>query len=206
MATRSRSNNFENQRELILAQAARLFACNGYAATSMNEVAAACKVSKATLYHYVRDKHELLVQIAQDHVARLMTLIADVDPNNLAPEARLRQLITSFVRAYAQAQDQHRVLTEDIKFMQPHAQELVLRQQREVVAAFSKAVAGVRPELESTQLHKPLTMLLFGMINWTFTWLDPKGPLSYEQLAPMVADLFFGGLTAVRVPESVVNS
>ncbi|KAI1695940.1 periplasmic binding protein [Ditylenchus destructor] len=41
-------------------------------------------------------------------------------------------------------------------------------------------------------------MLLFGMINWTFTWLRPDGALTYDAVAPMVADLFFGGLGAVR--------
>jgi len=54
--------------------------------------------------------------------------------------------------------------------------------------------------LKQEKLHKPLTMLLFGMINWTFTWLKPDGDLSYEDMAPMVADLFFGGLGAVSAP------
>jgi hypothetical protein len=44
-------------------------------------------------------------------------------------------------------------------------------------------------------------MLLFGMINWMFTWVRPDGALTHEQLAPLVADLFFGGLPAVRVPD-----
>ena len=70
--------------------------------------------------------------------------------------------------------------------------------QRQVVAGFADAVAAVRPELREQQLDKPLTMLLFGMINWTFTWLRPDGELSYEAIAPMVADLFFGGLPAVK--------
>ena len=40
-------------------------------------------------------------------------------------------------------------------------------------------------------------MLLFGMINWTFTWLKPDGALTHADLAPMVVQLFFGGLPAV---------
>jgi TetR/AcrR family transcriptional regulator len=57
-------------------------------------------------------------------------------------------------------------------------------------------VAACRPDL-SPELHKPMAMLLFGMINWTFTWLRPDGTLSYAALGEMVADLFFGGLPAV---------
>jgi hypothetical protein len=36
------------------------------------------------------------------------------------------------------------------------------------------------------------------MINWMFTWLRPDGQLNYETMAPIVADLFFGGVPAVR--------
>ena len=43
-------------------------------------------------------------------------------------------------------------------------------------------------------------MLLFGMMNWMFTWLRPGGALSHADMAPVVADLFFGGLAAVRAP------
>ena len=57
---RGRARGYELQRETILARAAELFARRGYTATSMNEVAEACGVSKPSLYHYVRDKHQLL--------------------------------------------------------------------------------------------------------------------------------------------------
>jgi hypothetical protein len=43
-------------------------------------------------------------------------------------------------------------------------------------------------------------MLLFGMINWMFTWLKPKdGALTHADMAPVVADLFFGGLPGVQL-------
>ena len=54
---RGRAPGYDDQREQILARAAELFAQQGYTATSMNEVAEACGVSKPSLYHYVRDKY-----------------------------------------------------------------------------------------------------------------------------------------------------
>jgi TetR/AcrR family transcriptional regulator len=92
------------------------------------------------------------------------------------------------------------VLTEDVKFLEPADRERVLDGQREVVNAFAEAIAESRPELRTTELHKPVTMLLFGMMNWMFTWLRPHGALGHAELAPVVADLFFGGLDAVRAP------
>ena len=68
---RGRAPGYDAQRETILAQAAELFARQGFVGTSMNEVATACGMSKPALYHYVRDKSQLLFEIATTHVARL---------------------------------------------------------------------------------------------------------------------------------------
>ena len=197
---RGRASGYDLQRGLILARAADLFARQGYTATTMNQVATACNISKPALYHYVRDKYQLLVEIAGDHIERLKLLIVDVrrlEP--LEPALRLRLLIAAFLDVYADSQAAHRVLTEDVKFLEPVDRERVLDGQRDVVAAFAEAVLAARPELRQTGLHKPLTMLLFGMMNWMFTWLQPGGALTHAAMAPVVADLFFGGLAAVRL-------
>ena len=199
---RGRSPGYDDQRGLILARAAQLFAQRGYSATSMNEVAEACGMSKPALYHYYKDKYTLLVQAAEEHMARLEALVKEVQAQRLPPEERLRMLIERFVEEYANAQDSHRVLTEDVKFLEEEDRERVVAAQRRVVAAFSRTVGELRPELKRAALDKPLTMLLFGMINWMFTWLKPEGALSHQAMAPLVADLFFGGVPAVRLPRS----
>jgi AcrR family transcriptional regulator len=199
---RGRSATYDNQREVILARAAELFAARGYPGTSMNEVAAACGLTKPALYHYVRDKQALLLQICEDHIVTLQDLVDDVSARQLSPQAHLRALILAFVQAYADAQHQHRVLTEDVRFLGEAERAQVLEGQRLVVAAFARAVAEVRPGAAEVALHKPLAMLLFGMINWMFTWLQPDGAFSHADMAPVVADLFLGGLAAVRLPGS----
>ena len=195
---RGRAANYDDQREMILAQAAALFAQRGYPATSMNAVALACGLSKATLYHYYRDKYALLVSIAEGHVGKLIALVQDVLAAGLPPEQRLRTLIHRIVLEYAGAQDAHRVLTEDVRFLTSDDRARILDQERAVVQGFSQAVAGLRPELQAAALATPMTMLLFGMINWMFTWVQPGGALDHDALAPLVADLFLGGLPAVR--------
>jgi AcrR family transcriptional regulator len=200
---RGRAAGYEDQREAIVARAAELFARQGYHATSMNQLAEAAGLSKATLYHYYRDKDALLVHIADGHVSRLQALVASARALGLKPEAQFRELVRRIVEEYAGAQHAHRVLTEDVKFLPPEDRQRVLDKEREVVAGFAAAVAALRPELKSAALAKPMTMLLFGMINWMFTWMKPEGSLDYEALAPMVADLFLGGLPAVRLPVPV---
>ena len=202
---RHRAPGFEAQREDILAAAARLFASQGFSATSMNQVAQACGVAKPTLYHYFQDKQALLAQICDRHVHALWALVEAVKAESLAPDLQLRALIERFTRAYAGAEAQHRVLTSEIKFLDAAERERLLNVERQVVAEFAAAVCRVRPELREAGLHKSLTMLLFGMINWTFTWLRPDGALSHEALAGVVSDLFFGGLGAVQLPQPALT-
>ena len=202
---RGRALGYDVQREAILAHAAELFAQQGYVGTSMNQVATACGLSKPALYHYVRDKSDLVFEIATTHVNRLHALIAEVaqgdavHPPPADATALVRRLIERFVLEYAGARDAHRVLTEDVKFLEPADQARVLELQRQVVSSFANAIAQARPELIAADLHKPLAMLLFGMMNWMFTWLQPDGKLSHADMAPVVADLFLGGLGAVKI-------
>ena len=194
---RPRAATYDDQREQILARAAELFARHGYTATTMNQVAAACGVTKPTLYHYFTDKQSLLLHIAAGHVQRLEQLSREVQALSLDPPQRLRTLIERFMRVYAGAQNEHRVLTEDVRFLPDAERDQVVSVERRVVAAFADAIVALRPDLQARQLHKPLTMLLFGMMNWTFTWLRPDGALTYEALGDVIADLFCGGLPQV---------
>ena len=197
---RGRAPGYEEQREHILTQAAELFARAGYAATSMNEVAQACGLSKPALYHYFKDKNALLLEICEAHITRLIALVDEVDQLALAAEPRLRALIERFVQEYAHAVNEHRVLTEDVRFLNEADQQRILNGERQVVNSVAQAVQELRPQADHDGLTKALTMLLFGMMNWMFTWLKPDGVLSYDSMAPVVADLFLGGLGAVQTP------
>jgi AcrR family transcriptional regulator len=200
---RGRAAGYEEQRGQILACAAQLFAHRGYPATAMTEVAQASGLSKATLYHYYPDKYTLLVSIAQTHVTQLQAIVDGVLAQGMAPEPRLRALITQVLQAYAGAQHAHRVLTEDVRFLLPEDQRSVLDSERAVVAGFAATIRELRPDLRDAALDKPLTMLLFGMINWLFTWMKPGSGLDHEDIAQLVQDLFLGGLPAVKLPQGL---
>ncbi len=190
--------NATNPREQdILAVSARLFAQNGYPGTAMSQVAQACGLSKPALYHYVPDKAELLARICEAHIEKLAALVREVRAQHLEPEAQLRALVARFLAVYTAARHEHRVLTEDLKFLPEPRQQRVRELEREVVNGFAAALSALRPGLETAGLAKPVTMLLFGMINWTYTWHRPDGPVSDAQLAEVVAQLLLGGLPAV---------
>jgi AcrR family transcriptional regulator len=161
----------------------------------MAELAQACGVSKPLLYHYYRDKQHILFDIADSYMNRLLAIVAEVRARKLPAEENLRALIARFMQEYQHSQAQHMVLVQDVKFLADLQRAQVTGKEREVVDAFAQAIAALRPRFRRRALRVPLAMILFGMINWTFTWLRSEGPLTYEDMAQVVSEIFLRGVT-----------
>ena len=198
--SRTKAAGFDKQRAAIRDAAAREFADKGYAAATIADIARACGVSKALMYHYYRDKEHLLADIAESYIERLQAIIDQVRAESLPPAAHLRRLIELFMAEYEHSATRHRVLVQDVKYLQRAHRSRVLAKERKVVLGYADVVKKLAPQSDRTDLIKPLTMILFGMINWTFTWFKERGALSYADMAPVVADLFLGGVARVRAP------
>ncbi len=194
---RGRAATYELQHGAIRDQAARLFAERGFPGTSMSGLAKACGVSKALLYHYYKDKDELLLEIVEGHIDRLNAIVAEVLERELPAEAGLRALIGQVVAEYEHAKAHHRVLVQDIKFLAAADQRRIRSKERRVVNAFAAAVAELSPEVAGARLENVLTMLLFGMINWMFTWFRAEGRMNHEDMADLVTDFMLGGLVGI---------
>ena len=64
-----------------------------------------------------------------------------------------------------------------------------------MVSAVTRLLRRAYPERVDARNQTAITMTLFGMINWTFTWLRPDGPLSYDAFADEVIALLERGLS-----------
>jgi AcrR family transcriptional regulator len=197
---RGKSPTFELQRNAILQEAARLFAEHGFHNASMAELGKACGVSKALLYHYYRDKEQILFDIADSYIDKLLALVAEVEGEAEGLEARrnLTRLVERFMAEYEHSQNQHMVLVQDVKFLRAEQAAAVTEKQRKVVAAVAALIERIEPGLKRRHLDKPVTMVLFGMINWTFTWLKADGRLTYADMAPLVTTILLDGVKGLR--------
>jgi hypothetical protein len=97
------------------------------------------------------------------------------------------------MREYEHAQAQHMVLVQDVKFLSASQRETVEAKERQVVDEFARVIATLKPRAGMKKLRVPLAMILFGMINWTFTWLRADGSLTYSDMADIVSDIFLSG-------------
>ncbi|MFM8821805.1 MAG: TetR/AcrR family transcriptional regulator [Limnohabitans sp.] len=206
---RPKSANHDIKRDAILDIAAQCFADRSYPAASMNEIATACGTSKARLYHYYDSKEAILFDLMDRYTQRLLSLIALTDATaqrrNLDDRAALHELIRAFLQEYESSATRHVALLNDTQFLSdvPDAslgspavspRELILNRQRDVVAAVTRALRRAYPGRLNASNQTAITMMLFGMINWTFTWLRPGGPISYVAFAEEVIALLEKGL------------
>jgi AcrR family transcriptional regulator len=195
---RGKAPSFESQRAAILQTAATLFAEKGFASASMADLAEACGVSKALLYHYYRDKAHLLFDTADSYLDTLIAIVAEVRERRLAPMEHFKARVARLMQEYEHAQAQHMVLVQDVKFLGAAEHARIIEKERQVVDAVAQAIAALKPRFRKKAMRVPLAMILFGMINWTFTWLRPDGPLSYDDMSEVVAEIFLGGVATTQ--------
>ncbi len=180
------------QRETMLNIAADAFAELGYPSATMAEIARRCGVSKSLLYHYYPSKDAMLFDMLTTYMEKLRELVESVSPLNLDVRDALAETVRRFVREYEHSRTRHIVLLNDVKFLPDTERETVLNLERIVVQRFADLIA--RTYNTDASRAKVLTMCVFGMINWTFTWLRPGGPISYPQFAETVVGMLEGGL------------
>ncbi len=197
---RPKSQHHDLKRDEILDIAAQCFASQSYPAASMNDIAAAGGTSKARLYHYYGSKDAILFDLLDRYTQRLLALIAQAEATaqrrNLDDRAALHELIRSFLEEYETSATRHVALLNDTKFLGDEQRELILNRQRDVVSAVTRFLRRAYPHRLNPVNQTAVTMMLFGMINWTFTWLRPGGAMSYAAFAEEVIAMVEGGLAA----------
>jgi AcrR family transcriptional regulator len=191
---RTRANDYDKKRQGILSRSAALFAEHGYTGTSITMIAEACGVSKALMYHYYSSKDAVLFDLLQDHLQNLVTVVEAAAQSAGKPEEKLFTISAALLEAYRGADAEHQVQISSLKLLPPVQQEILKEMERKLVAIVSDAIADAIPHAaKKRHLLKPLTMSLFGMLNWHYLWFrDGKG-ITREKYARMVTGLVLSG-------------
>jgi AcrR family transcriptional regulator len=195
-----------DSRQEILRTAARLFQQRGYDATSMNDVAAALKLSKGGLYHHFQSKDEILfeimdhaMEITEERVLAPVRAIAD-------PKDRLRALIRLHMEVVLSPRDREiTVMLHENHPLPPTLRKRINTRKKEYVRFVETLIAEVQRE-SRREGHRDMSgvavspkaaaFALLGMINWIYQWYKPEGNLQAQNLIPQFTDLVFSGILA----------
>ena len=190
---RSRAKDYDDKRLSMLHRSAELFAASGYVGTSMNTIADACGVSKALLYHYYPDKEAILFDILSLHLEKLVAAVRKASVSAGDPVERFRTIVATLLELYRHADAEHQVQIASLKLLPKDKQQPLLASERILVGIMSDALAAAVPAAKQKRVLKPLTMSVFGMLNWHYMWFRDGGPMTRAEYADFVAQLVLAG-------------
>ncbi len=190
---RTRADDYAEKRQRICDGAAELFAARGFEAASAADIANAGGFSKALIYHYFDSKEEILQELLEAHMDRLLAAAEAALREPGDARARLRAFVRAHMRIYATARARHVLLLNELDALPPKGRAAIVAKERRLVAL----AAGLFEEIAPVpgRLRTAVAMSFYGMINWTCTWYRPDGPVGPDEFADLACDLFLNGLS-----------
>jgi AcrR family transcriptional regulator len=192
-----------DSRQEILRTAARLFQQRGYDATSMNDVAAALKLSKGGLYHHFQSKDEILFEIMNHAMEITQEMVIAPVRRIVGAEERLRALIRLHIEVVLSVRDREiTVMLHENHPLPPALRKRINARKKEYIHFVEGLITDVQLTAQRSRHAKPsvspraAAFALLGMINWIYQWYKPEGDLQAQNLIPQFTDLIFGGIFA----------
>ena len=193
---RTIAKDYDKKRGQILKTAAKVFAESGFDRASMSQLAKACNISKANIYHYYDSKDALLFGVLDTYLRELRDRLILVNGDGLNPDAHLSALVKEVLLAYHGADDEHRVQAAGISSLPPEQQIILRGYQRDMVEQMSDVVKAVAPEkyAQNPQRLLETTMSIYGMLNWYYMWNRDPSEEARITYAKTVTDLVLNGI------------
>jgi AcrR family transcriptional regulator len=161
-------------RETLLATAAELFARKGYRATTLDDIAGELGLKKASLYHYIRSKDELLADIYQQIFDRIEAEVAPLVSLDLPAGERLRRMIHAHLTVVTAELPSLSVVFSEESELPADLQRGIRHRKRAHEALFEKVIAdGQREGAFRSGSVRLMVLALLGMCNWVYKWLNP---------------------------------
>ncbi len=182
-------------REDILDAAAQVFRLKGFHGASMADIAAAVQLQKASLYHHVSSKQEILLALLDRALDMLTERISNIVKRSIPADEKLQEMIRSYLQVLAENPDLSSVLLFEHRSLdrKSHLRHVPSRDRFE--ALWRDVVnEGIKARIFDSPDAKMAVRTIMGTLNWTLTWYRKDGPESIEQIADQYTDLLFHGL------------
>ena len=184
-------------RDEILEAAAQIFREKGFHAASMQDIAQAVNLQKASLYYHVNSKQEILLDLLDRALDLLIQIIEPVACAALPPDQKVRQAIRAYLQAMLDNRDLAAVLLLEHRSLEPqyNARHIPRRDRFEHLWR-DMLQEGLDQGVFCCTDAALAARYLLGVLNWTITWYRPDGALSPDSLSAQFADLYLNGLLA----------
>ncbi len=182
-------------RDDILEAAAQIFSQKGFHATSMQDIARAVNLQKASLYHHIASKQEILLELLDRALDILIERISAVVAQTSPPDKKLHRAMQVYLQTLTDHRGlaavllfEHRSLNEELKSRHLPRRDRFETLWRDLIQD------GVETGFFNCHDPAQAARALLGVMNWTITWYSADGPLTAQEIADQYAGLFLDGL------------
>lgn len=182
-------------REDILEAAAQVFRQKGFHGTSMQDIAKAVNLQKASLYHHVSSKQEILLAILDRALELVLERISAISSQDIPANEKLRLMVRAYLQILAENTDLSAVLLFEHRSLErkQHARHVPNRDKFEALwrEVLEEGVKAKLFKCDDPALGARATL---GIMNWTITWYRPNGALEIDEIADHYSNLLLNGL------------
>jgi AcrR family transcriptional regulator len=199
-ATRIPATRFDRRLSLILDHATDVFCKKGYEGASMRDLSRATGMSLAGLYYYFESKDRLLFLIQKHAFTTILEMLKARLEDVADPEERIRVFILNHLEYFVDNQQALKVLSHEDESLKTEMGSEISAIKREYYRICLGLMQDLRRERDLGFNPRTAVMSLFGMINWIYTWYNPRVDGNAEALSKQMGDLILNGIMQGRKP------
>lgn len=189
------TRHYDEKLQHILKTSARIFAEKGFHHTSMRDISRTTKMSLSGLYYYFTTKDELLYLIQERCFVTLLEHWAQIDDPKRDVRARIRAFAENHLGFFLHNMPEMKVMAHEDESLSGEFDDKILILKRRYVKLISDLIGELQAQQGNGRIDlRVATFALFGMMNWIYTWYQPKRDLASPQLIEQMLRIYFFGL------------
>jgi AcrR family transcriptional regulator len=184
------------RRREVMAAATAVFSERGYRAASMNDIAVKMGMGKASLYHYVASKEDVLIELYEDVLRENVIAARRIAGSERTALDALAELIADRVAYTCRNRELLRIFFEEEAELPARQQSRLISVRHEYEQTLLEMVARGEAAGEFALATTPRIFVntVLGAANWVYKWYQPQGPLTPEELGSEMASVLLAGL------------
>jgi AcrR family transcriptional regulator len=186
--------------EELLDAAAKVFAANGYPASTIQQIAAELQITSAALYYYVDSKEDLFYEICRRAGEQLLLMLHEVIALDVPPERKLEQFMHRHLQVIVGNKPVFEVLVLQRSQIPPNRREALVADERNYVHTIVRLLQEYEPGRLAVDDLNVVALALLAMLNGVLRWYRPEGKLTLDEIADRNYRIFTQGLIAAPVP------
>jgi len=184
-----------NVKQKILRKSVGLFYKKGFARASIREIAKGASIRGSTVYHYFKNKDEILFKIICDEGLNLLRILNSLMDQYDDPVQCLREMIFRQICLMSGRQKEIKIFIEDQYQLPPRLREEAVKQHREIYDLYYRMISKLERRGFLKEGDKTVKVFsIFALMTWVYRWFRPNGRLTIEQVAKEVIDIYFRGI------------